>query len=65
MLSRVTVCGPVDCSPRGSSIQEILQARTLEWVAIPFSKRRHSASKIGKIRGTNIVSISSLKKTRG
>ena len=29
---------PMDCSPQGSSIHGILQARTLEWVAIPFSR---------------------------
>ena len=28
----------MDCSPPGSSVHGILQARTLEWVAIPFSK---------------------------
>ena len=28
----------VDCSPPGSSIHEILQARILEWVAISFSR---------------------------
>ena len=28
---------PVDCSPPGSSIYGILQARILEWVAISFS----------------------------
>ena len=32
-----TLCGPVDCSPPGSSVQGILQARILEWVAIPSS----------------------------
>ena len=31
-----TLCNPMDCSPPGSSIQGILQARILEWVAIPF-----------------------------
>ena len=31
-----TVCNPVDCSPPGSSVQGILQARILEWVAISF-----------------------------
>ena len=34
----VTLCDPVDCSPPGSSVHEILQARILEWVAISFSK---------------------------
>ena len=32
-----TLCDPVDCSPPGSSICGILQARILEWVAISFS----------------------------
>ena len=29
----------MDCSPVGSSVHGILQARILEWVAIPFSRR--------------------------
>ena len=29
---------PTDCSPPGSSVHGILQARILEWVAIPFSR---------------------------
>ena len=29
---------PVDCSPPGSSVLGILQAKILEWVAIPFSR---------------------------
>ena len=33
-----TPCNPVDCSPPGSSIHGILQARILEWVAISFSR---------------------------
>ena len=32
-----TLCDPIDGSPPGSSIHGILQARTLEWVAISFS----------------------------
>ena len=32
-----TLCDPIDSSPLGSSIPGILQARTLEWVAISFS----------------------------
>ena len=31
-------CDPVDCNPLGSSVHGILQARILEWVAIPFSR---------------------------
>ena len=33
-----TLCNPRDGSPTGSAISGILQARTLEWVAISFSK---------------------------
>ena len=32
-----TLCDPMDCSPPGSPVPGILQARTLEWVAISFS----------------------------
>jgi len=32
-----TLCNPIDDSPPGSPIPGILQARTLEWVAISFS----------------------------
>ena len=31
-----TLCGPINGSPPGSSFPGILQARTLEWVAISF-----------------------------
>ena len=34
-----TLCDPIDGSPPGSSIPGILQARTLEWVAISFSRK--------------------------
>ena len=33
-----TLHDPMDCSPPGSSVHAILQARILEWVAIPFSR---------------------------
>ena len=33
-----TLCDPVHCSPPGSSVYGVLQARTLEWVAMPFSR---------------------------
>ena len=32
------LCDPIDCSPPGSSVHGILQARTLEWVAISSSR---------------------------
>ena len=33
----LTLCNPMDCSPPGSSVHGILQARILKWVAMPFS----------------------------
>ena len=36
--SCLTLCNPIDCSPPGSSVHGILQARIVEWVAISFSK---------------------------
>ena len=36
--SCVTLCDPMDFSLPSSSVYGILQARILEWVAIPFSK---------------------------
>jgi len=32
----LTLCDPMNCSPLGSSVHGILQARILEWVAMPF-----------------------------
>ena len=37
LQSRLTLWDPVDSSPPGSPVPGILQARTLEWVAISFS----------------------------
>jgi len=38
--SCLTLCDSMDCSPPGSSVHEIFQARILEWVGISFSKKR-------------------------
>ena len=45
-----TLCSPIDGSPPGSAIPGILQARTLEWVAISFSNasRRLLIESVGK-----------------
>ena len=37
LQSGLTLCDPIDGSPPGSPVLGILQARTLEWVAISFS----------------------------
>ena len=36
-----TLCNSMDCSPPGSSVHGILQARILEWVATSFSRESH------------------------
>ena len=49
-----TLCDPMDCSPPGSSVHRILQARVLEWVAISFSRgssRPRDRTQVSRIRG--------------
>ena len=38
VCSEASVCDPMDCSPPGSSVHGILQARILEWVTMPSSR---------------------------
>ena len=38
LVACLPLCDPMDCSLPGSSVHEILQARILEWVAIPISR---------------------------
>ena len=38
LQSGPTLCDPIDCSPPGFSVHGILQARILEWVAMPSSR---------------------------
>ena len=47
-----TLCNPIDSSPPGSPVPGILQARTLEWVAISFS----NAWK-GKVKGKSLSRV--------
>ena len=39
LQSHMTLCNPMDCRSPGSSVHGILQARKLEWVAMPSSRR--------------------------
>ena len=39
LQSSLTLCDPVDCSPPGCSVHGVLQARILEWAAMPSSRR--------------------------
>ena len=58
-LSCVQLCDPMDCSPPGSSVQGILQARVLEWVAISLSILTHKKKQIKSVvvRWMNLESI--------
>ena len=68
LQSCLTLCDPIDSSPPGSTVPKILQARTLEWVAISFSnglllshkKERkfaicHDMDKLGGISGFPVL----------
>ena len=41
-------CSPLDCSPPGSSVHGVFQARILEWVAISFCIPKQSSEKFYK-----------------
>ena len=44
LQSCLTLCDAIDGSPPGFPVPGILQARTLEWVAISFSKSTHKVT---------------------
>ena len=44
-----TLCNPMDCSPPGSSVHGIFQARVLEWGAIVFSYLVHTSPQINNL----------------
>ena len=44
-----TLCDPMDCSPPGSSVHRLFQARILEWVAISFSFLSNPGIKPGSL----------------
>ena len=47
-----SLCDPMNCSPPGSSDHGILQASTLEWIAIPWTLL-NNVSNIGSLTVTN------------
>ena len=52
LQSCLTLCDPIDGSPSGSPVPGILQARTLEWVAISFSnawKRKVKVKSLSRV----------------
>ena len=42
LQSCLTLCDPTDCSPPGSSVHGIFQARALEWVPVPSLSSRYN-----------------------
>ena len=64
----LTLCDPMDCSPPGSSVHWIFQARVLEWGAIAFSRRRarlpisvflgFPCGSAGKVSACNVADLS-------
>ena len=50
----LTLCDPMECSPRGSSVYGISQARILEWVAISYS-RESSQSRVEPMSITSLA----------
>ena len=61
--SCLTLSNPMDCSPPGSSVHGILQARVLEWGAIAFSKgkTRDLLKKTGNTKGIFHAKMSTIK----
>ena len=52
-----TLCGPIDGSPPGSPVPGILQARTLEWLAISFSNAWKWKVKVKSLSGFYFIFI--------
>ena len=59
-----TLCNPIDSSPPGSSVPGILQARTLEWVAISFSNAGKWTVKVKSFSHVRLATTPWLQPTR-
>ena len=59
-----TLCDPIDGSPPGSSVLGILQARTLEWVAISFSSAWKWKVKVKSLSRVRLFTTHGLQPTR-
>ena len=58
LQSCLTLCDPIDGSPPGSPIPGILQARTLEWVAISFSNAWKWKGKVKSLSRVRLLDCS-------
>ena len=59
-----TLCDPVDCSPPGSFVHGIVQARILEWVAISFSNAWKLKVKVKLLSCVRLFATHGLQPTR-
>jgi len=59
-----TLSDPMDCRPPGSSVPGILQARTLEWVAISFSNAWKWKVKVKSLSRSRLLGLHGLQPTR-
>ena len=59
-----TLCDPIDGSPPGSAVPGILQARTLEWVAISFSNTWKRKVKVKLLSRVQLLATHGLQPTR-
>ena len=57
LQSCLTLCDPIDGSPPGSPVPGILQARTLEWVAISFSSAWKWKVKVKSLSRVRLLAI--------
>ena len=57
LQSCLTLCDPIDSSPPGSPVPGILQARTLEWVAISFSHAWKGKVKVKSLSRVQLPAI--------
>ena len=62
--SCLTVCDPIDGSPPGSAVPEILRARTLQWVAISFSSAWKWKVKVKSLSRVRLFATHGLQPTR-
>ena len=62
--SCLTLCDPTDGSPAGSAIPGILQARTLEWVALTFSNAWKWKVKVKSLSRVRLFATHGLQPTR-
>ena len=59
-----TLCDPIDGSPQGSPFPGILQAKTLEWVAISFSSAWKWKVKVKSLSHVRLLATPGLQPTR-